>query len=756
MTDTLVPYDRNTSVEVQFSQALEHFQLHKGDPTVLPFDCILTFKSVAATQALALGTQLAENESDMDVQEQFNNWSLETKLWNLVEDLYDSRLDSPVDLHVHEYSSLLLKQKDVLYSHSKLKELLIVIMWIQRNSDLISYDSEQQSKWQNTKMALENADISVFINPESVSSNLVKSLDVDAPLRTNLEVDPKDKVIDLQNYAIIYRLLLNGKTQEAIDHANNTGNYALALILVGGGRPYQDPVLDGISDEATPAGGLKHKLLWKETIYKLSQNPGLDAYEKLIYNYLCGGDITENLEAAKRSWEDSLLLYAYQLLSYKLDSLVLESTTETLSITIPKPQSDSVDEILNNLSNAGTEVSQQSLNPLRIISGAIMIDQVQKLIENFKHDTLANENVLRVLVHLSIFLALIRPLDISEDFTTIVRLYISRLMETGNSELIPVYLSFIPDEKDARETYSVILSSITNKAERAKQLQAARSVTQEVFNNDEDLIIVTDDDKLVNVLRRTVERVMAETEPYYIPQYGVDTTISLQDSDFTIDETDFKLYRAVEWFYENHMYSDAIKATIVVIRRFLVNGKILSLKQFAASNNFKQVVTDYNVDSVGKNEKDGITEETKEELLEYYNFIEGLKFIDEWKSFPEGDYAYKAGHVDLSLEKTSKALIKILHKWMVDLPDPIFKDFRALYIPYMIIELITIYQNARLKHWKYIDDAYQLINEVADDLLNDFLECFQKSGRLNEFLVKCGELSIVSSERGIQGIFKSY
>ena len=130
----------------------------------------------------------------------------------------------------------------------------------------------------------------------------------------------------------------------------------------------------------------------------------------MIYNYLSGGNITENLEAAKRSWEDSFIIICISIILLQIDSIVLENTTESLSITIPKPQADSVDQILNNLSNAGTEVSQQSLNPLRIISGAVMIDQVEKLIENFKYDTSANENVLRILVHLSIFLALVRPL----------------------------------------------------------------------------------------------------------------------------------------------------------------------------------------------------------------------------------------------------------------------------------------------------------------------------------------------------------
>lgn len=104
--------------------------------------------------------------------------------------------------------------------------------------------------------------------------------------------------------------------------------------------------------------------------------------------------------------------------------------------------------------------------------------------------------------------------------------------------------------------------------------------------------------------------------------------------------------------------------------------------------------------------------------------------IDQWKSFPADNDAYRASNVDLSLDKTSKILSDIVQKWVVGLSDPVFKDFRALYIPYVIMELITIYQNARLKNWKYIDKAYELINEVADELLNDFFNLFPKEWSL--------------------------
>ena len=828
----LVTYDQNTSVEVQFSQALERYQLDKSNTSLtsppLPFDFLQKFKNIAATQALQLGEELQnKNDSDSILREQFENWNLETKLWILVEELYSFRLSNPEEnnVEIHEYSSLSLKQEKYLSTHPKLKELLIIINWIQQttnNSNLNlanDYDANiEQTKWHNTKIAIETKEVNSLLNTNKGIDKIVDKLDIDAPLRTNQIIDPKDQLIDLENYAIIYKLLLGGKIQEAIDYANNTGNFALALILVGGAQDYIDPVLDGIKDaNILVASGIKHKLLWKETVYKLSQQKGLNDYERLIYNYLSGGDITENLKASKNSWEESLLLYAYQLLSYKLQSFILENNNSeeslSLAISIPKPQSDSIEEILNILSNANSEVSLESRNPLRIISGAIMIDKFESLIENLNQDLVNhNENILRILVHLSIFIAIIKPWgdDQLANLTAIITLYISMLSDTNKSELIPVYLSFIPDEKDARETYSMILSSITDKEQQTRQLQAAKKLTQPFVNINEgkdngdvnvnvndnvndnvnvdvdaDMVIVEDDDnnKLINVLRRTVERVMIETAPNYERQQN--DPVIVKDDESSVDEIDFKLYRAVEWFYENQMYGDAINATIVVIRRFLINGKLASLKKFAKENNFKQLISDYDIETIGlkpeddKDRKDGdrdrdgdgdekITEDTKQELIEYTNFIEALKLIDDWKLFIIQGHPFKGSSVNSSLEKTEKVLKNILQNWLLELnndnenPSPssfssstttIVQEFRILYIPYLIIELLTIYENARAQNWKYIKQAYQLINEVADDQLNDYLDCFIKSGRIKEFMAKCGELSIISCEQGITGIF---
>lgn len=49
--------------------------------------------------------------------------------------------------------------------------------------------------------------------------------------------------------------------------------------------------------------------------------------------------------------------------------------------------------------------------------------------------------------------------------------------------------------------------------------------------------------------------------------------------------------------------------------------------------------------------------------------------------------------------------------------------------------------------------AFNLINEIADDSANDYLQRFISCGRLNEFVCLTGDIAIVASEKGLKGIF---
>ena len=55
-----------------------------------------------------------------------------------------------------------------------------------------------------------------LLNINKGIDKIVDKLDIDAPLRTNQIIDPKDQLIDLENYAIIYKLLLGGKIQKQL------------------------------------------------------------------------------------------------------------------------------------------------------------------------------------------------------------------------------------------------------------------------------------------------------------------------------------------------------------------------------------------------------------------------------------------------------------------------------------------------------------------------------------------------------------
>ena len=62
-------------------------------------------------------------------------------------------------------------------------------------------------------------------------------------------------------------------------------------------------------------------------------------------------------------------------------------------------------------------------------------------------------------------------------------------------------------------------------------------------------------------------------------------------------------------------------------------------------------------------------------------------------------------------------------------------------------------KEARFNDWHYIKSAFSIVNEVANDKNNDFLNCFIACGKLEEFVTLAGKLAAVASERGIKGIF---
>lgn len=771
--------------EVQFAQVLENFQI-SGDAS--PFDVTQNFTSICAARALEAGKRIGESGDHVTAQDaqEFASWDLETKLWHLVTIVYSFRLGQDPDLVlVHEFSSLSTKQKAFLNTQPKLKELILILQWLQHNSQDVDVPLtvSNAAKWINTKVAIENRPLAALASLDS-AANYVDALDVDAPLRSHKTVAGADLDADAANFAIIYDLVLAGDYQRAVDHASQTGNFALALILVGAQQDYVDPVIDDvdyIADEqengdflqAAPVepSGIKHKYLWLQTVHTLAQEKRLPKEERLIYSYLSGSDQTENIQHAGSDWDNCLLLYINQLLTHHFrtfmkNTLSANADTEMLaSVSFPTPQHSSVESILNTMLKSAA-LLEESKNPFRVIMGSVLINQLNFFLDNtFKNSQLNivdDQHILRVLAHLAVVSSLLGLHEGSKTPTKIITRYISKLSEYGYEDLVPVYLAFIPDEKDVRECYSIFLSTITDSDKRAKQLEifkrlgltapAGFGTTPDPGAED-----VTDEYeyKIHNVLKRTVERVMAETEAHYLPQ----AEIKIEDS--VVDDVDFKLCRSVEWFFENNMYEDAINATRTVFQRFLATGRLKAIKEFGSGKNLKTLLKDYDFEMhtrslVVTKVTTLVTELDKDELIQFNKLLECLLLLDEWKSFATtaSGVSWMSKDVEKSIEKVVGKIHDFIFTWFREYialspqDSELYKEYRSIYVPYFIIELLQIFHEARLHDWKYMRQAYHLVGEVANDKENDFLRCFLACGRISEFVVLAGEVAAVGADNG--------
>lgn len=784
--DSTIPSDvLAVSPEAQFAKVLENYQLSAGQ--VDPFDVIRNFTSISASRALAIGQRLSEGYNEKNSEDEFVSWDLEAKLWHLVEVLYSFRLSSKDNITPPEYCSLDVKREAYLNRNTQIKELLLIIDWLQYNAkEANTALFSQNGKWTHTKIGIESRNLSALALLAQMV-DYVEELDADAPLRLRKQLSPLDKHTDDQNFKVIYELVLKGDIQKAIEYANSTGNYTIALVLVGARQDYVDPVMDGaylgeeddMIDGEKPSG-LQHKYLWYQTVYKLSQEPALTKHEKLIYSFLCGGDQSDNIKEADFNWEQLLLLYINQLFVHHVreftkNALVgLNANEELARVSFPAPHHSAVDGILNTLLKLPA-TKEESASPLRVILGSVMINQLNSFLHNTyksnKLELLEDPYILRILSHLAVVSVILGTHEDDKTITKLLTTYISLLSQQGDQEIVPVYLAFIPDEKDVRECYSIFLSTITDPRSRARQLDLFRRLGVATSGGNTPNSSVTEDlgtgyeSKINNVLKRTVERVMAETEAAYDPQGDIKV------EDKVVAQTDVTLYQSVEWLFENKMYEDAINATRTIIRRFLLTGRLKSILEFASNKAFKTLLKDYDYDLHTKSLGEAtpptlISEDDKEELLQYELLVECLRILHEWKLFTEDADTesaefWKLKDVGKSIEKTMFKLQEIIFKWFTDLISTsadqerveIYKEYRNIYVPYFIIELLQVLQQSRYHDWRYMQVAFQLVNSVANDKENDFLNCFISCGRLGEFVTLAGDVAFTASERGIEGIF---
>ncbi|KAH3667030.1 hypothetical protein WICMUC_005377 [Wickerhamomyces mucosus] len=705
---------KNDSMLVDFANVLREYHFNKtaGIEDLDIFDIVREYRSIASLNVLK------EAERNIDTSE-FEDWALEVKLWHLIELLLSFRTsEKPHIPEPDEYKSNFIFSEKIYQSDPQLYEIFLLINWIHENSIGIDRpDGLIGVKWLNTQL-----------------DNTLENLDSDAPIRLDKNIKIADVEQDKVFFKYVFELLLAGEFEEALVQCEKTNNWTLKMIL-SGRNEYLDPIIDrkiGEDDIDFKTHGIKKKALWRRAVYLLSKNEHISEYERAIYGFLAG-DLSP-LEVSE-SWDSELLIYLNYVFTNEVENRLIELNRipkDELITGFPKNKF-SIQKILNLVADSR---KLESEHPLRMLIASVISNNISSIIHsslsfvgnimtgNEDTNEILNESyALRVITHIAIVVSEIDTQLINlEDKSKLITTYILILRFYENYELIPLYVSFLP-EVEARDTYSLFLMDLFDSRVRSKQLELSRLYKL----------------PLEDILNRTVDRAFALTENHY----RITKKVTLQHD---IDEIDNKLIRAVEWFVEAEMCSDAIRAILSLFRRFLLNGKIKSIQFFTQRNNIGEILKLYDVQRSGASLDREISEYEREELLQYETLNHAFDALDKWRQTQPQTSTQKQlllqRKTTITFVSQVNDVSQILHNVINNLfkelsiteyESELIEDLRSLYIPFLIIQLHYIYIEARIASDKFVAQALQLANLVASES-NKFYILFQKSDRLREYL----------------------
>ncbi|KAG5361340.1 Nucleoporin nup107 [Yarrowia sp. C11] len=702
-----------------------------------------------------LAAQTAQETEEAMDSENFSNWELEARFWQLTATLSEARErfvesnngdkmdvegdDDTIDVYPFSSDSSVLQQYK--QTHPLVMETFLVNRWLQDN--LTPSENEQieiwGSKWMHTKSDIASKKrLGGGQVGNTSTSTLVSEMDADAPLRQKKPIASEDAGYDSKFFHAIFDLIRRRQIKEASQLAEKTGNLSLKMAI-GGLAAMEDTDVDPLDD--AKAVGTTRTALWRRMCLSVAASP-VGEYEKAVYGFL-GGDVGTVLGVSK-SWETQLLAYTNNMCSDQFEQALNEahrvsSKTKSLIPLVCPGHVASMRDALELLSESSDiDVKRQALNPIRTFVGAVINNTIETIASTSSealrvaastgqpNPVSESAIILRVLVHL--LLALRngyggqKKLDISH--YNIISAYVERLAGEGHMDLVPLYLSFL-DPEDIVNQYSYFLANISDPEERQEQIHLANQ-------NGVDIKAC---------VKAAVARVFDESmAQYVVPE------IHAVKFDPHVDDTDVRLYRAVEWFEDVKMWSETIDASVKLLRRFLLCGKVGAAREAGTRLDVPMLMQQYQADTLGS-DGHALDELTARELDQLYDLILFLDAIYSWEelmSHPRSlDNNTQIAHKVADIAKQSD---KIIQGWLVDLLHQYTENqdigpqdythlhhLRQIYIPYVILQLLSVYVRSRHVDANYVTDAIELSVLVADDQQQIYRD-FEDSGRLEEFL----------------------
>ncbi|ODQ65047.1 nuclear pore protein 84/107 [Nadsonia fulvescens var. elongata DSM 6958] len=790
--------DADTKIETEldefqrFADCLKDLRSNSYDD---PFEVLAEFNRVASDKAV----ETASIDDELVSSDTFEDYLLEARLWNLVHSLYtfrcsqpSSSLSSPPSLD--QFSSTAVLEETYLRQHPLARENWLILGWLQDNLPAPETPASLSGqKWFYTRDTLQNIQSQLSLSSaHSIGSSLtaqtvVSHIDADAPLRESpRKIEPRDQAADEQTFQYIFDLLRARNIDQAIALCQQTSNWSLGLAI-SGMNEYIDPEIDGAwldldLDQPQPRG-IFRKPLWRRMCLQLAQNISLGRYERAIYGFLSGVDL-DSVLAVNDSWETHLLAYLNYIVTIDIEQyLYAEGRIDPATQGIPLLKSPvatpaaALDALANS---SNVKVSAEAEHPLRNILGSLInhkfehiVKQVQgelsKVIRvaNYTNDEITESPyLLRVLLHLSLFLKKIGVWDnmddANHDISLILTSYIEKLSVDNHTELIPLYVSFFTDKTEACDTYSCVLADITDPAQRKSQLQLAKQ-----YNLD-----------LCSALRAGVARVMAETRFSYITPSELGQT----EFSFEVSSIDTRVFRSVEWYIDASMWDDAIDAGVGMFRQFLRCGKIGAARIACQRLNPRQIVKEWDINNIEKmgqgslSTTSGSSSRSRLELLEYERLFDYFEAVNTWSKdiyapikLAQDLHRVKTQYVPFTYtpDRTLRAravqhidsilqmAYVLANSWLdqvVNYGDDsiddesamILDELKSLYIPYIIVTVHEALIQASVFDAKYIDEALQLSVLVASERpvsigtpvssKDGIYRLFMNSGKLNGYL----------------------
>lgn len=732
---------------INFANTLQEFQverLNAQNEYMDPINIIKEYRSIASEMALQLADESIDSTLPDTGNPRFLDWQLEVKFWHLLELLLSFRTSNidekePVEIPF-AYNSNSMYEKKLLHSDKKLYEIWLIIIWLQSNRvQTIRPINLPVTKWSNTLI-----------------SGGLKSFDVDEPLRDSSSViDERDINQDSIFFKYIFELLLLGKFDKILEECKLSENYTLAMIICGL-QEYSNPKIDGTDNTDIDIDmdsdidivtekqqhGIKKHALWRRSVYLLSQNQKLDKYERAIYSYL-SGTIPDNEILKEFDWETHLLIYLNQILQNNIEKyLISKSRVDSKEIYINLPSNEiSLNELFNFLA---TKHPEESEHPIRILIGSVILDTLPSIIHSSvellsnivngkenDNDLINEPYLLRLMTHLTIILDCFADKNMSipnEDKSPLITAYVTLLRISKLFQLLPIYINFL-NERDALESYSLILSTIDDPNIRHEQLRISNMLRI----------------PMPNILKRTTQNIFNSTENDYIPKDSIDIT-------FKVTETDNHLMLGVIWLFEGKLFKDGITSFIALSRRFLLNGKITSLQTFYSSIDLDDIFKNYDLEKLitedgnyeASNEK--TDDHIVEELKQYKNLIDTFEKFQIWvNTIKELNSQSNPSSTMLKLQEYPKYIENLIKTFLVHLTNEdvsnsqedlaILYEIRALYITYLIMELHKGLVDAgkMMQINKLIKEALNYSSLVANETDKVYL-LFQSCGKLKEYL----------------------